>query len=88
VKAAGLTYHRADSVEHAMQLARRFNGSAKLMAGGQSLVPMMNLRMAAAEHVIDISGMVLVRDDEEKLYTLRTDLLPQTGSLLDAYLRS
>jgi DNA-binding transcriptional ArsR family regulator len=34
------------------------------------------------------AGMVLVRDDEEKLYTLRTDLLPQTGSLLETYLRS
>jgi carbon-monoxide dehydrogenase medium subunit len=44
-----------------MQLARRFNGSAKLMAGGQSLVPMMNLRMSAAEHVIDISGIAALR---------------------------
>src|SRR3954466_13492300 len=31
------------------------------MAGGQSLMPMMNLRMTAAEHVIDISGISVLR---------------------------
>jgi carbon-monoxide dehydrogenase medium subunit len=62
VKAARLTYHRAETLGQAMELARRFNGAGKLMAGGQSLVPMMNLRMAAAEHVIDISGIAALRD--------------------------
>jgi DNA-binding transcriptional ArsR family regulator len=34
------------------------------------------------------AGFVLVRDGPEKVYTLRSDLLPETGSLLDSYLRS
>jgi DNA-binding transcriptional ArsR family regulator len=34
------------------------------------------------------AGLVLIRDGPEKVYTLRSDLLPQAGSLLDSYLRS
>jgi carbon-monoxide dehydrogenase medium subunit len=62
VKAAPLTYHRADSIAHAIELAGRYDGTAKLLAGGQSLMPMMNLRMALAEHVIDISGVAALRE--------------------------
>jgi carbon-monoxide dehydrogenase medium subunit len=61
VKAPALTYHRAKSVAHAIELAARYDGTAKLMAGGQSLMPMMNLRMALAEHVIDIGGVAALR---------------------------
>ena len=57
MKAAAFTYHRAESIAHAVELASRWDGTAKLMAGGQSLMPMMNLRVSLAEHVIDISGI-------------------------------
>jgi carbon-monoxide dehydrogenase medium subunit len=49
-------------VAHAIELATKYDGTAKLMAGGQSLVPMMNLRMALAEHLIDISGVAALRE--------------------------
>ena len=62
MKAAALSYHRAESIAHAIELASRYDGTAKLMAGGQSLMPMMNLRMSAAEQVIDISGIAALRD--------------------------
>ena len=62
MKAAPLTYHRAESIAHAIDLARRYDGTAKLLAGGQSLVPMMNLRMTLAEHVIDISAIGALRE--------------------------
>jgi carbon-monoxide dehydrogenase medium subunit len=62
VKAAPITYHRAETIAQAIELARRHDGSAKLMAGGQSLMPMMNLRMTAADHVIDISSIRSLRD--------------------------
>jgi len=62
VKAARLTYHRAASLPQAMALAQRLDGTAKLLAGGQSLVPMMNLRMTFAEQVIDISGVPALRE--------------------------
>ncbi|HEX2197294.1 MAG TPA: FAD binding domain-containing protein, partial [Burkholderiales bacterium] len=62
MKAAPLTYHRAASIALAIELGVRFDGRAKLMAGGQSLMPMMNLRMALAEQVIDIGGIAALRD--------------------------
>jgi aerobic carbon-monoxide dehydrogenase medium subunit len=62
MKAAPLSYHRADSIAHAIELAGRHPGMAKLMAGGQSLMPMMNLRMSFADQVIDISGIAALRD--------------------------
>lgn len=62
MKAAPLTYHRAKSIAHAMELTAKYDGTAKLMAGGQSLLPMMNLRMALAEHVIDVSGIAALRE--------------------------
>jgi carbon-monoxide dehydrogenase medium subunit len=62
LKAARITYHRAETLGQALELGARYNGSGKLMAGGQSLMPMMNLRMTAAEHVIDISGIAALRE--------------------------
>ena len=62
MKAAPFSYHRAASIEQALELATRFDGNAKLMAGGQSLMPMMNLRMSLAEHVVDISGVAALRE--------------------------
>ncbi len=39
-------YRRAESVEHALDLLAQYGDEARLLAGGQSLVPMMNLRLA------------------------------------------
>jgi carbon-monoxide dehydrogenase medium subunit len=50
-------YHRADSVAQALSLLGRFGEQAKLLAGGQSLLPMMKLRLAEPRHLIDIGGI-------------------------------
>ncbi|HUQ73351.1 MAG TPA: FAD binding domain-containing protein [Burkholderiales bacterium] len=62
MKAPPLTYHRAASIAQAIELGTRYDGTAKLMAGGQSLMPMMNLRMSFAEHLIDVSAIAALRD--------------------------
>ncbi len=62
MKAAKLAYHRADSIDGAHALDSQHQGAAKFMAGGQSLMPMMNLRLAASEHVIDIARIPALRD--------------------------
>ena len=57
---ADFAYARADSLEGALGLlaAERAEGEdAKLLAGGQSLLPMMKLRLAAPETLIDIGGL-------------------------------
>lgn len=62
MKAAKTTYHKANTLEDAIRLATRLEGTSKYMAGGQSLMPMMNLRLAMPEAVIDISGIVALRE--------------------------
>jgi carbon-monoxide dehydrogenase medium subunit len=50
-------YIKAESVAHALDLLAGADGDAKLLAGGQSLVPMMNFRVAAPACLIDINGL-------------------------------
>jgi carbon-monoxide dehydrogenase medium subunit len=52
-------YRRADSAEHALELLDRGAGDTRLLAGGQSLVPMMNLRLARPAILIDIARLPL-----------------------------
>jgi len=51
-------YERATSVEHAIALLERLGPEARLVAGGHSLLPMMKLRLARPEHLIDINDLV------------------------------
>jgi CO/xanthine dehydrogenase FAD-binding subunit len=55
VKPAAFTYHRARSVSGAVGLLAELGDDAKVIAGGQSLVAMMNFRLARPEHLIDIA---------------------------------
>ncbi len=50
-------YERATSVEHAVGLLERLGSEARLVAGGHSLLPMMKLRLANLEYLIDINGL-------------------------------
>ena len=55
MKPAPFTYHRAESVEHAAEVLAQYGDDARILAGGQSLLPMMNLRIAAPGHLLDVS---------------------------------
>jgi aerobic carbon-monoxide dehydrogenase medium subunit len=57
VKPAAFRYHAARSVEQALELLASTDGEAKLLAGGQSLVPMMNFRLVRPAHLIDLNGV-------------------------------
>jgi 2-furoyl-CoA dehydrogenase FAD binding subunit len=48
-------YIRPDTVEEALALLAEYGDDARILAGGQSLVPMLNLRIVEAEALIDIS---------------------------------
>jgi aerobic carbon-monoxide dehydrogenase medium subunit len=54
---APFEYERATSVEHAIELLQRLGPEARLLAGGHSLLPMMKLRLATPEYLIDIDGL-------------------------------
>ncbi|MEV4551853.1 FAD binding domain-containing protein [Nonomuraea wenchangensis] len=54
---ATFAYERADSVPHAIALLERYGPDARIVAGGHSLIPMMKLRLAQPEALIDINGL-------------------------------
>src|SRR2546421_525528 len=56
---APFDYARATSVEEALALLDRLGPEARLIAGGHSLLPMMKLRLATPEHLIDINPRVV-----------------------------
>ncbi len=66
-------YERATSVSHAVALLEQLGPEARLVAGGHSLLPMMKLRLARPEHLIDINDLVdelsyvRVEDDELRI---------------------
>lgn len=67
MKAAKFQYLRPDSLEAALAALSKHHGDARVIAGGQSLVPMMAMRLAQPEWLIDISripalGGIDVRD--------------------------
>ena len=57
MKPAPFTYHRAGTVAEAAGLLAELGDGAKLLAGGQSLVPMLNLRLAMFDDLVDISRL-------------------------------
>lgn len=50
-------YHAPDSVNEAVALLDKYGYEAKLLAGGHSLLPMMKLRFAEPEHIVDINNI-------------------------------
>jgi aerobic carbon-monoxide dehydrogenase medium subunit len=54
---APFEYERATSVEGAIASLERLGPEARIIAGGHSLLPMMKLRLAAPEHLIDINDL-------------------------------
>jgi aerobic carbon-monoxide dehydrogenase medium subunit len=54
LKPASFDYHRVDSVEEALERLADLGEDAKVLAGGQSLVPMMNFRLVRPPSLVDI----------------------------------
>ncbi len=67
---ANFTYHRANSLKEAISLVESLGEEAKFMSGGHSLLPMMKLRFATPEHIVDISkieGLSFIREEGDLL---------------------
>lgn len=58
MKPASFTYHRPGSVAEALKILARYGGGAKPLAGGQSLGPMLNMRLARPEHLVDLNDLI------------------------------
>ena len=70
MKPAKFNYIRAESVGQALDLLDEYMGSGKILAGGQSLNPTLNMRLSQPELLIDINDL-----DELRGITLMDDVL-------------
>jgi carbon-monoxide dehydrogenase medium subunit len=75
-------YHRTSSVEEALELLDRYGEDAKVLAGGQSLIPLLKLRFAAPEHLIDVNPIEGLRDIAESGGTLTIGALTRHNELV------
>lgn len=78
MKPADFLYHRPASVSEAVRLLDEYDGGARILAGGQSLMPMLNMRLWRPQALIDINRI-------EGLD--RIEALPSGETLLGARLR-
>lgn len=83
---AQFEYERATSVEHALSLLQRLGPEARVIAGGHSLLPMMKLRLARPEYLVDINDLheldYIVEQDGE----LHIGAMTRHQTLLDSEL--
>jgi carbon-monoxide dehydrogenase medium subunit len=58
VKPAPFAYHRPTSLDEALALLARYGSDGRILAGGQSLVPALNMRLATPTALIDINRVL------------------------------
>jgi CO/xanthine dehydrogenase FAD-binding subunit len=77
MKPAPFEYERAADLQSALSALAQFGKQAKVLAGGQSLIPMLNLRLASTERLIDVGRLdelryIRVADSELRIGALTT----------------
>ena len=81
---APFEYAKATSVEHALELLARHGEEARVIAGGHSLLPMMKLRLAKPDALIDINGLTHLAFLKVDGDTLRMGALTRHAAILDS----
>ncbi len=79
-------YYAPSSVDDAIALLSRFQGDAKVLAGGHSLIPLMKLRLASPSVLVDINripGLSYIREEGDQL---KIGATTRTNDLLDSEL--
>ncbi|MBX3453662.1 xanthine dehydrogenase family protein subunit M [Ferrovibrio sp.] len=74
MKPPPFAYHAPSSLNEALQLLGRLE-NARVLAGGQSLMPMLNMRFAQPDHVVDINGIT------DLAYIRREGMMLEIGAL-------
>jgi len=81
---APFEYERATSVDHALSLLERLGPESHIIAGGHSLLPMMKLRLAAPEYLIDVNDLEELDYIREENGELRIGALTRHRELLES----
>jgi carbon-monoxide dehydrogenase medium subunit len=82
MKASAFTYARATSVDNALELLAVHGERARVLSGGQSLIPAMNLRLVAPDVIVDIGELAELRGIAVKGETLAIGALTRHADLL------
>ena len=82
MKASAFAYARATSVANALELLAVHGEKARVLSGGQSLLPAMNLRLVAPELIVDIGDLAELRGIAVKGETLVIGALTRHADLL------
>jgi len=83
---AAFQYHAPTTVGEATALLARLGEEAKVLSGGQSLIPLMKLRLASPAHVVDINGITGLSGIREADGVLRIGALTRESDLEDSEL--
>jgi len=98
MKPSQFEYHSPEGLEDALELLAQLGDDAKVLAGGQSLIPLMSFRLAAPSHLVDVSNLrepCSIRSDRSglavggttrhaELETATSDLALHWGAFADA----
>lgn len=80
------SYHRPDSVDKAVALLTELGEEARPIAGGHSLIPMMKLRLAQPEHLIDLSKIDALKSIRQEGDTIVIGAMVSQHELMDSAL--
>ena len=75
-------YHAPETVPEAIALLQKYGDTAKLLAGGHSLIPMMKIRFAEPEHLVDLGKVAELRGIREKGKELRIGAMTTENDLI------
>lgn len=82
MKPPEFAYHAPQTVAEAVDLLGSLD-NARLLAGGQSLMPMLNMRFAFPDHLIDLNGVAELAGVTQEGETLRIGAMTRQRDLLD-----
>ncbi len=83
---AAFDYHAPRSIGEATALLSKLGEDAKILSGGQSLIPLMKLRLASPKHIVDINGIPGLAHLGETDGVLRIGALTRESDLEDSEL--
>lgn len=81
MKPAPFTYHAPDTLAEALGLLAELGHEAKILAGGQSLIPLLNMRLAAPAHLVDINHLTELARTEVDAEGVRVGALVRHAEL-------
>ena len=81
MKPAAFEYHAPETIDDVVGLLAEHGDEAKPLAGGQSLVPMLALRLARFEHVIDLNGVPVLAGIERRNGTVAVGAMTRQAEL-------